>query len=259
MEIDRYEHGVPSWVDLSTDDLPKARAFYGSLFGWDTPEGPPEAGGYALAAIGGKPVAGLGPKMNPEAPTAWLTYVNVDDADAVIAKVGPAGGQVLLPPMDVMDVGRMGILADPAGAVIGIWQPAAHKGAGLVNEPNTYCWSELVTTDMDGAAAFYADVFGWAAETQGAEAGMAYSEWKVGGRSVGGMMAKPPEMPAEVPPYWGIYFAVEDADVAVTRIGELGGTVVMGPMDIEPGRFALAVDPGGAIFSVLALKAELAG
>ncbi len=258
MEMDRYDHGVPSWVDLSTDDLPKARAFYGSLFGWDVPEGPPEAGGYTLAAIGGKPVAGLGPKMNPDFPSVWMTYVIVDDADAVVGKVGGAGGQVLVPPMDVMDVGRLGIVADPVGAVIGIWQPRAHKGAGVVNEPNTYCWSELVTTDVDGAKAFYADVFGWGAETQGGD-GMAYTEWKVDGRSVGGMMAKPPEMPAEVPPYWGVYFAVTDADAAVARIGELGGTVMMGPMDIEPGRFAVALDPGGAPFNVLALKPELQG
>jgi uncharacterized protein len=258
MEVDRYDHGVPSWVDLSTEDLPKARAFYGSLFGWDTPEGPPEAGGYTLAAIGGQPVAGLAPKMDPNFPTVWMTYVNVDDADDVIGKVADAGGRVLVPPMDVLDVGRLGIFADPSGAVIGAWQPRAHKGAGLVNEPNTYCWSELVTTDVDAAKAFYAAVFGWGAETQGGD-GMVYTEWKVGDRSVGGMMEKPPEMPAEVPPYWGVYFAVDDADEAVARIGELGGTVMMGPMDIEPGRFAVAADPTGAPFNVLALKAELQG
>ncbi|HVX22105.1 MAG TPA: VOC family protein [Acidimicrobiales bacterium] len=258
MEMDRYDHGVPSWVDLSTDDLPKARAFYGGLFGWDTPEGPPEAGGYTLAAIGGRPVAGLGPKMDPNMPTVWMTYVNVDDADAVVAKVAPAGGQVLVPPMDVMDAGRLAVVADPAGAVIGLWQPAQHQGAGLVNEPNTYCWSELVTTDVEGAKAFYAAVLGWGSETQGGD-GMAYTEWKVAGRSVGGMMQKPAEMPAEVPPHWGVYFAVADADQTVARIKELGGTVMMGPTDIQPGRFAVAMDPAGAPFNVLALKDELGG
>ena len=255
MEMTDYEDGVPSWVDLSTDDLPKARSFYSGLFGWNAPEGPPEAGGYTLAEIGGKPVAGIGPRMNPEAPPAWMTYVNVVDADATAAKVAPAGGQVFVEPFDVMDVGRMGIFADPSGAVLGIWQPRLHRGAGLVNEPNTYCWSELVTTDVEGAKAFYAAVFGWGANTQGE--GPGYTEWQVSGRSVGGMMQKPAEMPAEVPPHWGVYFAVVDADEAARRIGELGGTVVMGPMDIEPGRFAVAMDPIGAVFNVLALKAEL--
>jgi len=253
MDMDSYPDGVPSWVDLSTEDLPKAREFYGSLFGWDTPEGPPEAGGYTLATIGGRAVAGLGPKMNPEFPTVWMTYVNVDDADAVAAKVAGAGGQVLLPPMDVMDVGRMGIIADPIGAVIGLWQAKLHKGAGVVNEPNTYCWSELVTTDVDGAKAFYAAVFGWGANTEDA-GGMTYTEWKVGDRSIGGMMEKPADMPAEVPPHWGVYFAVADADASVDKIKQLGGTVMMGPVDIQPGRFAVCMDPSGAPFNILALN-----
>jgi len=258
MQIDTYEHGVPSWVDLSTDELPAARTFYAGLFGWDAPEGPPEMGGYTVATIGGRAVAGLGPKMNPNMPTVWMTYVNVDDADAVVAKVADAGGQVWMQPMDVMDVGRMAVIADPAGAVIGLWQPAAHKGAGLVNEPNTYGWSELVTTDVDAAKPFYAAVLGWGADTQEVD-GMAYTEWKVGDRSVGGMMLKPPDMPAEVPPHWGVYFVVSDTDQTVDRIKELGGTVLMGPMDIQPGRFAVAVDPTGAPFNVLALNAEVAG
>jgi len=253
MEVEKYEHGVPSWVDLGTTDLPGARTFYGTLFGWDTPEGPPEAGGYTVATLRGKPVAGLGPQMNPQAPPSWMTYVNVDDADAVVAKVAPAGGQVLAGPMDVMDVGRMAVIADPVFAVIGIWQPKTHKGAEIVNEPNTYCWSELVTTDTEGAKAFYNAVFGWGEATQGEE--FVYTEWKLGDRSLGGMMAKPPEMPAEVPPHWGVYFAVDDADRTVARIGELGGQVVMGPTDIEPGRFAVAMDPAGVFFNVLALKA----
>ena len=259
MEIEQYEHGVPSWVDLGSPDIAASKAFYSGLFGWDIPEGPPETGGYSLAELRGKPVAGIGPKMNPDAPTAWLSYVNVDDADDVAAKVSSAGGQVLMGPMDVLDVGRMGLFADPAGAVFGVWQPKAHKGALLVNEPSTFAWSELVTTDVSGAKAFYGAVFGWGAEDQGEATpeGAPYTEWKVGDRSVGGMMPKPTDMPAEVPPYWGVYFAVSDTDEAVAKVAELGGTVMMGPMDIEPGRFAVVVDPSGAVFQVLALKSEL--
>ena len=67
-------------------------------------------------------------------------------------------------------------------------------------------------------------------------------------------MPKPPEMPADVPPNWGVYFAVDDADAAVARTQELGGTLLMGPMDIEPGRMAVLADPGGAMFNILKLK-----
>ena len=143
--------------------------------------------------------------------------------------------------------------------MIGIWQPGQHPGAGIVNEPGTLCWNELITTDLDASKRFYGAVFGWGAQDQGPAGPGGYTEWKLGDRSVGGMMAKTPDMPAEIPPFWGVYFAVTDADAAAARVAELDGSVMMGPMDIEPGRFAVVADPSGAVFSVIALKADLGG
>lgn len=252
MQFDHYDHGVPSWVDCSTPDRARSQEFYGRLFEWEFTGGTPEAGNYTVAELGGRQVAGVAPLMDPNQPPAWTTYVNVDSADDVVARASAGGGRVLVGPMDVMEAGRMAVLADPQGAVIGLWQPGLHTGAQLANEPGTYCWSELVTTDVAGATAFYADVFGWEVEAQGP-----YNEWKVGGRSVAGMTAKPDTMPAEVPPHWGVYFAVADCDVAAEQIAQLGGTVMVPPTDIEPGRFAVAADPVGAMFNVLAMKPGL--
>jgi predicted enzyme related to lactoylglutathione lyase len=258
MEFERYENGVPSWVDMGSPELDKAKSFYGALFGWDCPAGPPEAGGYSVCTLRGKTVAGLGPQMNPAAPPNWCTYVNVDSVDDTVAKVEANGGTVFMPPMDVMEAGRMSIFADPTGAVIGLWQPGQHAGAELANEPGTYCWSELITTDLDKAKVFYKAVFGWQAQAQGPEGGpVVYTEWKLDERSIGGMLLKSPEMPAEMPNLWGVYFAVADTDATVAKAQELGGSLIMAPMDIEPGRFATLSDPVGAIFNVLALKAEL--
>lgn len=159
MDLDVYENGVPSWCDLQTPDLDGAKAFYGALFGWEIADGPPEAGGYTMGYLRGRPVAGLGPQMSPS-PPAWATYMNVDDADDVAAGVTANGGTVLTGPMDVMDVGRLLVFADPSGAVCGAWQPRAHAGAGVVNEPDTMCWNELLTTDVAGAKTFYGAVFG---------------------------------------------------------------------------------------------------
>jgi predicted enzyme related to lactoylglutathione lyase len=202
--------------------------------------------------IGDRAVAGIGPAQNP-GPPFWATYIAVENADATAEKITAAGGQVILPPMDVLDVGRMAVFTDPIGAFFSIWQPGTHPGAQLVNEPGTWSWSELLTTDVDASIAFYSAVFGWGAVTQG-DGPMPYTEWQVGGRSVGGMMPKPPMMRAEVPPHWEAYFAVTDTDAAVARVAELGGSQLMAPMDIEPGRFAVVADPTGAVFNVIALK-----
>lgn len=258
MEIDGYEAGVPSWVDIGVPDKQAAADFYGALFGWEAPEGPPEAGGYRVATIRGRAVAGIGDQQNPGHPV-WATYIAVPDADEAVAKVLAAGGQVLLPAMDVLDVGRMAVFADPQGAVFSVWQAGTHPGAELVNEPGTWSWAELITNDVEAAKGFYGDVFGWTTDPKGDGPVPEYTEWQVSGRSVGGMMEKPPTMPAEIPPHWGVYFAVADADAAAERVQELGGQVHVPPTDIEPGRFAAVADPLGGVFYVIALKPELAG
>jgi predicted enzyme related to lactoylglutathione lyase len=256
MEVDRYEEGVPSWVDLGTSDVDAAVAFYGELFGWEAPAHSPEAGGYRVCMLKGRPVAGLGPQMNP-GPPVWATYVNTADADGVAARVAANGGQVLAPAFDVMDAGRMATFADPSGAVLSAWQPNNHRGAGLVNEPGTYAWSELVATDVEGALTFYPAVFGWTPGRlpPGGDP-LQYVEWKLGDRTIGGMLPKPPTIPEEVPAFWGVYFAVADADQAVEAIVRLGGKILMPVTDIEPGRFSVASDPIGAVFSVIALGGQ---
>ncbi|MFI5045634.1 MAG: VOC family protein [Acidimicrobiia bacterium] len=257
MRIEHYEEGVPSWVDLGAPDPQQAADFYGALFGWDVPPGAEEAGGYRVAMVGDDPVAGIGPQQSP-GPPYWTTYVNVSNADGAAAKVAEHRGQVLVPPMDVLDAGRMAVFMDNIGAAFSVWQPNQHPGATLVNEPGTWSWSELVTTDVEASKSFYGAVFGWGSETHGEGPG-AYTEWKVGGRSIGGMMEKPPTMPAEVPPHWGVYFSVADTDAAVEHIKELGGTLVMPPFEVEPGRMAVVMDPGGAPFNVITLNESRLG
>jgi predicted enzyme related to lactoylglutathione lyase len=257
MEVDKFEHGVPGWVDLGTPDLDAGRAFYSALFGWDIPPGPEEAGGYSVAMMRGRATAGFGPAMNP-GPPVWSTYVIVDSADDIATKVADAGGMTFVEPMDVLDAGRMAVFADPRGAVFSVWQPNQMPGAGIVNEPNSYSWSELMTSDVEASKQFYGAVFGWGAEThEGAStSGGGYTEWQVAGRSVGGMLARPPMMPAEVPDLWAVYFSVANLDAAMTKVKELGGAVHMGPMTVAPGTFAMVSDPQGAQFVLIELSPE---
>lgn len=251
MEMTSYEPGTPSWVDIGVPDMDAAVAFYGGLFGWEFTEGAEETGGYRQAVIGDKSIAGFGPAMNP-GPPFWATYIAVASADETAEKVVAAGGQVVLPPMDVMDFGRMAVFTDDTGAFFSVWQAGTHPGAQLVNEVNTLTWNELNTRNADEAKAFYGAVFGWGSKTSESPM-MTYTEWDLGGSQIGGMMHMGPQFPAEVPNNWLVYFAVEDTDAAVAKATELGGSVLMQAMDIEPGRFAVLADNAGAPFAVIKL------
>ena len=246
-----YAQGTPSWVDLQTTDAAAAKAFYGGLFGWQfndqpIPGGPP----YSMALKNGEVVAGLyqqSPAMAAQgvAP-AWSTYIAVDDVDAATERVRGAGGQVLMPPSDVMESGRMAVVADPTGAAFGLWQAKHHIGAALVNEPGTLIWNELLTDDRDAACAFYADVVGLASELSDM-GGNLYTLFKVGDDMVAGSM--PPPMDG-IGNHWHVYFAVKHVDVALAKARELGANVVNGPIPTPIGPMATLSDPQGAIFSL---------
>jgi predicted enzyme related to lactoylglutathione lyase len=250
-EMTEYKPGMPSWVDLGTPDLDKAIAFYTAFFGWEAHRAPqPEAGGYTMFSLNGKYVAGAGPLMSEQQPPAWSIYFHVIEADATLARVIAHGGSAPVEPFDVLDVGRMGVFADPDGAVFSVWEPRAHKGAGLIWEPNTFGWTELWSRDPHGAKHFYPEVFEWGVKENG-EGPQAYTEWQVDGRSIAGMLEIGPHIPADVPPHWVVYFVADDCDAMVAKANGLGATTAMEPMDIPFGRFAILRDPTGATFAII--------
>jgi hypothetical protein len=162
---------------------------------------------------------------------------------------------VLAPPFDVMDVGRMAVVQDPAGAVFEVWQPKKHIGARILEEPGALCWSELTTRDPKAAEAFYTKLFGWTAKHGAASAGMDYTEFSNQGEASIGMLEMPKEMPAGMPSFWLPYFQVANLDASAAKIKELGGSVMVGPHDVpNTGRFVIARDPQGAAFAVFQFK-----
>ena len=250
-----YAPGTPSWVELSSPDADASASFYGQLMNWSSIEtGPPEdTGGYRMFQQSGQNIGGLMGHMQPGQPTAWSTYISVADADETSEMVKSAGGSVLVEPMDVMDLGRLAVFADPTGAVFGIWQPKDFPGADLVNEPNSLCWNEVLTRDAGAEKAFYPAVFGWVAVRPPFEgAPESYTVWELAGKPVGGMMQMTAEFfPPEVQPHWNVCFAVANCDASVAKARELGGTVAAGPMDMPIGRFASLIDPQGATFTIM--------
>jgi predicted enzyme related to lactoylglutathione lyase len=253
-ERNGYPQGTPCWVDVWTDDPEAGRAFYAGLFGWEWEVNPdPAFGGYGIGLLRGKRVVGLSPKMDPNGPTTWVTYLAVDDADAFAAAVPGAGGTVIGPPMDIADQGRMALATDPAGAFFGVWQQAAHTGSELVNEPGTVVWNELVAPGIDKEAEFYRATLGLTFEDM-AESDPSmpvYKLIKANGRTVGGAMPPMPEM-GDLPPHWGIYFEVADADATVKQAQDLGARVLSPVQPTPQGPMATLADPQGAPFAIIA-------
>jgi predicted enzyme related to lactoylglutathione lyase len=246
-----YAPGTPCWIDLGTPDQDAAAAFYGALFGWSVveDENAEQTGGYRVATLDDKAVGGVMKLMQEGQPPAWMTYIAVEDADATAAKAREAGGTVHAEPMSVLDYGRMAVIADPAGAVFGIWQAGKNIGAGVVGEPGAMAWNELNAHDPEAAKAFYGEVFGWSFEEREYERG-AYTIISLDGEGIGGITDR---VPPGAPAHWLVYFAVEDADATLAKARERGGDVPAGPFDIgEVGRIAVVEDPWGATFAVIA-------
>jgi predicted enzyme related to lactoylglutathione lyase len=254
--MDWYAPGTFCWADLGTPDATAAKQFYTALFGWTSEDRPMGPGAfYTMLTLDGRAVAALYPQDPAPAGGSphWLSYISVASANDAARRAKELGGTVLLDAFDVLDVGRMALVQDGPGAVVALWQPRRHAGAGVVGETSAMCWNELATTDPGRAEAFYTGMFGWSAgsRTMGSTR---YTTFTQDGASRGGMLAIDPSCP--VPPHWLVYFAVSDCDGQAALVQSLGGAVRVPPSDVpEVGRFAVVADPQGATFAVIQLPA----
>jgi predicted enzyme related to lactoylglutathione lyase len=246
-----------AWIDLSTSDAAAARDFYSRLFGWQMEvSDDPQYGGYATAKVGDRSVAGIGPKQDPNQPTVWSLYIGTDDIDALASKVSQAGGTVVAPPFDVGDQGRMAVFQDPSGAFISAWQ-GGQMSTFLYDAPGSLGRAELNARGVANVLPFYEKVFGWTTRTsEFAPNQPPYNEFQLDGESILGALETSPELPAGVPNYWEIDFAVDDVDATHAKALELGATEIVPPQDFPGGRFSILVDPQGGSFAILKTEPE---
>lgn len=251
---ERAPVGAPCWADLSTSDADGARKFYGELFGWEPQEPNAEFGGYFQFNRNGTPVAGgMGPMGDMPGQNRWQVYFATDDIEAALKAAAAEGAEILSPAMAVGDLGFQGILVDPTGAPVGMWQPGSFQGFGVLSEPGTPSWFELQTSDHARAVAFYQTVFGsritpvsdddafrytMLADAEGAEGDLA------------GVMDAKNFLPEGTGSNWSVYWAVDDTAATLARVGELGGSVTQGPDDTPYGVLATCLDPFGAQFKL---------
>ena len=250
----RYEPGTFCWVDLATTDPSGATNFYSELFGWQTEDiTGAEGGSYTMLHLDGDEVCALY-EMEEERREQgisphWSSYVSVENVEETASRSRELGGTVLGEPRDVLDMGRMAVIADPAGAAFSAWEPKSWAGSSRVNDPNCFTWNDLQTSHAEAAMGFYKDLFGWKPLPMEEGGELAYVVLQNAGSSNGGIMPAD-ERHGDTPPYWLVYFTVPSCGEAVARTRELGGGVLAEPMEIGAGRISVLSDPQGAPFAI---------
>lgn len=244
------------WYQLNATDLDAARSFYTEMLGWETDvwqggDGAP----YTMFVCAGRPIGGL-MELPDEAraagaPQHWLSYISTPDVDRTVMQARDLDAQVLVPPTDLPEVGRFAVLADPQGAAFAVYTPQdGAEDAPFEPRLGEGSWHELMTTDIDAAAAFYFPLFEWQKndDMDMGEFGI-YRTFQRGGSEIGGMFDKSPDVPA--PPNWLVYFRVRDVNERIEAIRKAGGEILNGPMEVPGGDLiAQCLDPQGGAFAI---------
>ncbi|MFE9450715.1 VOC family protein [Streptomyces sp. NPDC006739] len=238
MNEEGYGEGVPCWVDAQLPDVEAGKRFYGELFGWSFARPPAAYGSSVWALLDGSPVAALTPKTDGRMPTVWTVYFATPDAEGLARRVTAAGGQLVTAPLPADGLGTAALVADPDGAVFGLWQAGAHPGFGRRHEPGTFGWAQLYTRDIDRANDFYGGLFHDALFGSGAAPDF-------GRAPVSDVFAAP------MPPHFLVHFRVADTAAALGAVSRLGGRIQAGPFEASYGTVAVVSDGQGASFALL--------
>ncbi len=252
--IEKQTPGAFCWFELATTDQAAAKKFYTSLFGWsanDSPMGP--EGVYTMFQLQGQDTGAAytlrREQQSQGVPPNWMPYIAVDNADAIGTHAAEIGGKLYAPAFDVMDIGRMAVIADPTGAVFAVWQAKKHSGVGITGENGTVCWADLNTPDASAARRFYHELFDWSF-VEGEKDTSGYLHIKNHEQFIGGVPSASQRDP-NLPPHWLLYFMVADCDDSEAKANEQGATILLPATTLaDVGRFAIIKDPQGAVLAL---------
>jgi predicted enzyme related to lactoylglutathione lyase len=253
LTVPDYPYGAPCWVDLLVSDVSRAKAFYRDLFGWQWISGDPATGGYTMALLRGHPVAGISLKpASASVASQWTTYLRVGDIGVAQAAISKHGGRTLGRPVPLGALARTLIAVDPGGAYFGVWEPGDLAGSGILDEPGSLTWNELLTRDYDRVQGFAVGVFGHVFTDETEPDGPRWATARTGdGNPAYGLAEIEAAWPPEIPAHWVASFATHDVAASVATALDLGATLLQPPFDGPYGLGAVLRGPEGEVFSVL--------
>jgi uncharacterized protein len=255
-------HGQFVWYELLTNDVEAAKAFYTNVVGWGVEDVSMPGMTYMLLTVAGVSVAGL--SGLPEAAKImgltprWIGYVGVEDVDAAAKRLEQLGGKVHVPPQNIGDISRFAVVADQEMARFALLQwlkprreiAVAPRAAGRIG------WHELFAMDCEKAFTFYSELCGWQKGVASVGAMGTYQLFAAAGKTIGGILTKPPTIPA---PTWLHYFNVGDLDAAIDRVKAGGGQILNGPIEAPDGSWVVqCTDPQGALFALIGKRSPSA-
>jgi uncharacterized protein len=248
-------HGRFLWYELLTADVEAATDFYVNVVGWGTVDVSMPGMTYFLLTVGGASVAGLS-GLSDEArkiglTPRWIGYVGVDNVDAAAERIEKLGGKVHVPPQDIGDISRFAVVADPQMATFAVlqWLKPRREVAPSPRVSGHIGWHELFVPECERAFAFYSELFGWQKGIADTGAMGTYQLFSAAGNTAGGILTKPPTIPA---PSWLHYFSVGDVDAAMERVKAGGGQILNGPIEAPDGSWVVqCTDPQSALFALV--------
>jgi uncharacterized protein len=246
--------GEPCWIHLSTSDVDAAIRFYGELFGWSAGEPSEEFGGYRMFLRGEEPIAGLMPNDTSD-PSVWEVFLETPDIAATVERALARGATVATGVMKVADLGSMTTLVDPAGALVGAWQPDGFPGFRTRGGTGAPGWFETLSSAYTDSVEFYQDAFGWVTHVVSDSPEFRYTTLGQDEGARAGIMDGAAFLDGERS-RWHVYLVVDDTDDTVARAVAAGGDVALQDEDTPYGRIAELRDPTGVAFRVMGPNAE---
>lgn len=239
------EQGEPTWADVTASAPREAADLYQHVFGWEYDEGPSELAYYLTALEAGKPAAGIGPLVAPDARPGWTVYFAVADVRASIGRANDLGGVVVTEATELPQQAMIAAVEAPGGSRFGLWQAFHNPGFGVRGEHGAFAWCEANVADVAAVSDYYARLFGYEVVVSPDDEAR---ELHLGGRAVASVR---PRRDGQERDTWTVYFHVHDTDAAVAAAQAGGGSVVAGPTSTRFGRVAVLTDAGGAEFGVV--------